>query len=194
MIKYQLVMVKTPIIVSNEKIMENDFVIDNGKVRRIVSGRDWRIPKGLMIYNKDSSKHTTITKDNLKVVAGFEDLPSIDWNGLGSEFGYVDVEELGEKTFPWMDFGSHQGYHVEGYVKGFKRAQELNDKKFSLDDLKEVFEMARDRKPNYGGFTYDNWEDYYNEMVVNNSLSGPKVFNIEVKIDNDCEIKILRKL
>lgn len=166
MMETKLIMLDNPIIVSDER--------DSGK----------------LAYNPETFKvqffasHPKYDEDGLKIIAGLPDLPSIDWNSLEEEFGWVDVE----KIYPTnqgglMSMATLIQYNNSLKQEGFKKAQSLNEKKFSLEDMKYIFECGR----NY----QNNAEITFKESM--NYIQQPKVFSIEVEKENN-SIKIIRKL
>lgn len=172
----QLILLDTPIIVSNEEIKEGDkcYHID--------------LNKGEIDTVYDKTKYHTWTdngvdKDRMfrKIIAGLPELPQINWNGLESEFGYVDVEKLANNT--WDD------NHIterRAYQQGFKKAQELNDKKSTLEDMKEAMKnvsleiLTIDGELNSGSpaIVY-KWIKRYIE-----SLPKHRAFSIEVEMES----------
>ncbi len=181
----ELIMLDTPIIVSDEEITKlesgTSYYDGEGNIRKWSTGNMYNI------YSK-------------KIIAGIEGLPKIDWNGLEEEFGYIDVEKLSIEKF---GNSLHHARTRSAFIKGFKKDQSLNEKKFSLEDMKEAY--------------HQGWYDKAENKVDNRdkfiqSLQQPKVFDIEVemkpiylsilkekvlgyrpKITNN-SIKILRKL
>ena len=86
------------------------------------------------------------TDDNPK-----HNLPSIDWNGLEEKFGVVNVEKLAIESFSLKiktSRGRNYSYDNEqnriGFIEGFKKAQSLNDKEFSLEDMVQAFFKGRE--------------------------------------------------
>lgn len=69
----------------------------------------------------------------------------------------------------------HFGF-VKGYEEGYKAAQ---SKQFSLEDIKEAFNAAREKYTGYRGNVYDSADEYVDELLYNQSLSTqqlPKEF------------------
>jgi hypothetical protein len=98
-------------------------------------------------------------------------------------FGVVDIEkQLSESDLKSFD-GSYDNFHcqVEAFKKGFKKAQSLNDKKFSLEDVKKTIEMAQ--SDSFGDKIFD-----YNENKIIETLQQSKVFDIEVEIEDYKEV------
>lgn len=172
----KLIMLDTPIIVSDNTLLEeNDFFVGYPNYNKIFQ---WNmgtgIHEGKSVYAK-------------KIIAGIEGLPRIDWNGLEEEFGWVDVEKLAEEQYPYQktpvsnyaqDLNSDKKI---GFIKGFKKAQSLNDKKFSLEDMKKaVFKVYKNgiRSPKEGKQSFN---EILNEIIQ--SLQQPKVLDIEVEME-----------
>lgn len=112
-------MLDNPIIVSDEEVKNGD--------------------KSLRTFINDSIKFYGNKNYKIeKIIAGTEGLPSINWNGLEEEFGWTDIERL---TKEWYDSEKFQSSHIADYksfYQGFKKAQELNEKKFSLEEVETI--------------------------------------------------------
>lgn len=168
-------MLDNPIIVSDEEIKEGDkcYHID--------------LNKGEIDTVYDKTKYHTWTdngvdKDRMfrKIIAGLPGLPQINWNGLESKFGYVDVEKI--STDMGNEFYIYRNYDFEnGVRKGFKKAQELNDKKFSLEDIENAF-YAKENA------SYKEKQIFFEEFIQ--SISRSKAFSIEVEMEScsDCHL------
>ena len=187
--KTQLIMLDTPIIVSDEEITKlesgTSYYDGEGNIRKWSTGNMYNI------YSK-------------KIIAGIEGLPKIDWNGLEDKFGWVDVEKLSIEKF---GNSLHHARTRSAFIKGFKKAQSLKEKKFSLEDMRVAW--------------LDGWQQDQNErqelkqtgfIEFIRQLQQPKVFDIEVEMKpiylsilkekvlgyrpkiTDNSIKILRKL
>lgn len=157
-------MLYTPIIVSDEEI----------KNLQSVKGK-WHIEKSLII-NQFPYYLTDLSECKL-IIAGIEGLPKIDWNGLEEEFGWIDVDDLASTIADDI----HENWHVGeerdcaylGAVQGFKKAQSLNEKKFSLEDMFKCFQAGIDYEKE-GSILQPDAHGYIQ------SLQQPKVFDIEV--------------
>ena len=159
--KYKLIMLPNPILVSDEEKQIFDRVW-NSDVEKILRVSEVFMPHGN------------------KIIAGIEGLPKLDLSVIAEEIGWVDVEKLAEEnadSFVW-DFESPEGNgyidHVEGFKEGFKVAQSLNEKKFSEEDLRKAIEWAN----NGGG---SSLSESANTFIK--SLSQPKVFDVEVEME-----------
>ena len=176
-------MLNTTIIVSDEKVNIGDWYNSN------------------LGINKLGETTRNVEKYRQKVIAGIEGLPSIDWNGLEEEFGWVDVKSaIGdieechyESPVDFLGTGDNSKIadseekrwdsKFRNALNILKKAQFLNDKKFSLDDIKKAIEMTREGK---SSFKFDNEGIVYKytEEEIIQSLSTqhlPKVFDIEVE-------------
>lgn len=157
--------------------------------------------------------------DIKKIIAGIEGLPSINWNGLKEEFGLIDVEKVSLdetnsdrnkelRNHNYKDLSSFiedetkQNHHrkkvilVQGseYLRGFKESftkfQSLNDKKFSLEDIKAAIDFGKNIRgeksfinDNFGS-PYIDYEDTTDETIeFIQSLQQPKVFEIEIELE-----------
>lgn len=114
-------MLETPIIVSDEEVYRGNFAINSkNEIIQIDSRHEYP-------YNKYGWR---------KIIAGIEGLPSIDWNGLEEEFGWVDAETILKKQY-W-DTSINLPFN-QGYITGFKKALSLNEKKFSLEEARLIW-------------------------------------------------------
>lgn len=111
-------------------------------------------------------------------------LLSINYNGLGEEFGIFDVDKLAEISSLPKKFLSespfHEKHHKEGFIEGFKKNQSLNDKKFSLDDIRNAFDEGLDSQ-----YEEDNESIQGRKENYIQSLQQPKVYDIEGIVEND---------
>lgn len=92
---------------------------------------------------------------HFKIVAGVEFLPSIDFSLLSEEdcktIGWVDVEKLAEKIVINNNPNGAENFSmsvfnglVKDIINGFKIAQSLNDKMFSLEDMTSFAKFSVD--------------------------------------------------
>lgn len=170
---YKLIMLDNPILVSDEEIKENDFVYRH-------------YPDGGSHIGKSLQKSDNLKKERVfKIIAGIPSLPSIDFSALSEEdckkIGWVDVERIANELFePHSSNILSPQYAMRNYfIRGFKAAQFLNEKKYSEEDLRKAFEAGQLDKSN-------NW--YGNDFTqFFQSLSQPKVFQVEVEMENDYE-------
>ena len=76
-----------------------------------------------------------------KIIAGIEFLPSIDFSLLSEEdcktIGWVDIYQLA-----FNECGNDSNGKAN-FIRGFKTAQSLNDKMFSLEDIDNAYIQGR---------------------------------------------------
>lgn len=131
-----------------------------------------------------------------KIIAGIEGLPILDLSAIAEKIGWVDVEKLAEQQFPNFELILKEDWHSikNGFVDGFKAAQSLNEKKFTLSEMEQCWLQAQecvlgtDDFPMGGNnFKYPSFKEYIQ------SLSKPKEYNIEcIKEGNTIKVtKIL---
>lgn len=172
--KLTLIMLDTPIIVSDEKLKVFDnffFQIDD----------IYDILKVESEFHLDRIKDI---KENFKIIAGLPELPQIDFNEFEEHLGVVDVEKLSiEHCKPDYDkFGGELEYVERQYwIRGFQAAQKLNEKKFSLEDMANLWQFIVDGAKQLmlsGTTEVSSFNDYVK------SLQQPKVFDIEVEMES----------
>ena len=175
--KTQLILLENyNIIVSDEEIKEDDSIYEE------ISGIFSPYEKGDIVQNPK------------KIIAGLPELPSIDYNGLEEKYGIVDVRELCNNDYIKYYSGESISTidYVNGYLQGFKTAQSLNDKKFSLEDVNKVIKMAREGFTCIGGSSTDTVDDgeaddcvdwSHTENDIIKSLQQPKNWLVEVEME-----------
>ncbi len=181
------------IIVSNEKIRYGDRICVNNTIlvcRGFNDLLDIECDNGLC-YDKRYCK---------KVIAGVENLPMIDYNGFGYLFGRIEISKLAiiDANRVWCDdkrLNGQRGFngHIVGFIEGFKAAQQLNNKKFSEEDVRKAIQIARENEP----LVIDNKDCYsihFTEEQIIESLEEPKVFNIEVELIEQGSINSIVKI
>ena len=158
--KTKLVLLENPIIISDEtpnKLYEGFYFIDSE------------------LFHTSKTMLQTGCKE---VIAQSH---QIDWNGLEAEFGYVDTYKLFCEVDGTCDRGQYE--HLL-FDSGFKKAQELNDKKFSLEEY-ELSDLIRLSFLKHGR---NSWLSISRDVIE--GLSQPKVFDIEVEMEgcSDCHL------
>lgn len=182
---YKLIMLPNPILVSDEEIVCGDMLLSkNYSVFR--SEYQSRLPE----YNNDSQVR--------KIIAGIEGLPKLDLSAIAERIGWIDVEKVKFDYFESVTFGwdveslERYSYEVqqdaEAYVKGFKAAQSLNEKKFDEKDLYGLLKLIG-QKGYYvecDGTVYANAFDGGDVVDVvkeySESLSKPKEYQVELNV------------
>lgn len=168
--KTQLIMLDIPIIVSDEKIKVGDLYLTS----------DHRIVQWSKEFEEEWGDDIAFLPK--PIIAGIEGLPSIDWNGLEEEFGWVDVEKLSKVDikFHHKNIQEREIDYILGYEDGFKKAQSLNEKKFSLDDMQIAL---RKLSQSYDkGYSRELDVDFQEaDSIIKSLQQQPKVFDIEVE-------------
>ena len=88
-------------------------------------------------------------------------------------FGVVDVERLANETFTETNLSLkeyEEGLHI-GFKEGFLKAMELNDKLFTLDDMKEAYGR---------GFLQQGIKSF-NSLIQ--SLQQPTEIDVEIEME-----------
>lgn len=180
-------MLENPVIVSDEEIKEGDCVLyQHPKQVGIVEPSIHKVinPNYSLVqpaYRVHFDTGWGVIEGCKKVIAQSH---QIDWNGLEPEFGYVDVEKLAYQVYPVSkdtrnNITNYDVMSIERsyWIKGFKKAQELNDKKFSLEDMEKAFEEGC----LYGGESEEKQKRHF-DWFLDKYKSQPKVFDIEVEM------------
>lgn len=155
---------REPIVVSDEKIGYSERYIDE-------------------VFNIGTAakNNAGFYKNCKKIIAqGFS---QIDFKeGLESKFGVVDVKKLADDW--WKNNPKNKDYALweqrNGFIEGFKVAQELNTKKFSEEDMREAIAES-----------WNSCEDNENEetftqcfnRIIQSLLKPYQVFDVEVEME-----------
>lgn len=189
--KYQLIMLPNPIVVSDEELTLGDTLKDC-----------FYFFKGKVI-KREYSHH----KEGKKIIAGIPELPTIDFSALSEEdckkIGWVDVENLANEKFPdestagWKD--SFSPRERRGFITGFKAAQSLNEKNFSEEDLIKAIELACEEGMLIQRTLNDKVKLPFNRIIEYRknyiqSLSQPKVFDVIANLSDDNKSYIITKI
>ena len=164
-------MLPQPILVSYEEKTIDDtvFSFSDNNFFKLYNDR----------YPESQIEELNQSKNYKKIIAGIPELPSIDFSALSEEdckkIGWVDSEKLAVKECV-CDTGDC--VHVKSYIKGFKAAQSLNEKKFSEEDVIDAIKKARLNQEFPS--TYEQWD---NKSIIK-SLSQPKVFDCLVEMED----------
>lgn len=193
---YKLIMLPNPIVVSDEEPEIRDIVfLQNSynyisKVTDKIGGSCRDIVLEKMPESRDMG--TLDYREMKKIIAGIPQLPSIDFRGLSDDdckkIGWVDVEDFGGRWATLQATRSTDYWRAisNAYSQGFKTAQSLNEKKFSLEDIEKAL---------YGNLNKLNGErrQYIGFNTLKEKLSQPKIFDVEVQV-NQNSIKIIKIL
>ena len=169
------------IIVSDEKLKNGDLLAWKNEIHKYHSDAGYGL-KTYTDYSEKDGSSLVLNWSNLlgKLIASDNpehNLPIIDYNGLEEKFGIIDVVDLANdfaKLYP----DEEPAYF--GYVEGFKKSQSLNDKKFSLEDMRKITQAAFTIKSNNETLIED-FDKWFNIKIQ--SLQQPKVFDIEVEME-----------
>ena len=166
--KSQLIILpEYPIIVSDEEISVDDWRI------RVDSKNNYFVEQVTdNTYNYTSEKY-------FKIIAGIPDLPLIDFNGFERKFGIINYWAMGQKIAQ-KSKTSNKSAMRNGFVKGFKYCQSLNEKRFSLDDMRKLASAAFTIKSNNETLIED-FDKWFDNRIK--SLSQPKVFHIDIEME-----------
>ncbi len=160
----QLIMLDNPIIVSDKEIKVGDIAIDLTE--------DFGLKYQTFIVDQVTLEYSN--KECKKVVAQSH---QIDWNCLEDEFGYVDLNKLSMEWYDHAKFKSSLRADPESFSQGFKKHQELTDKKFQeAKELIEYFVNRCEEGSIRSRTTYAKYKSFLD------SLEQPKSFKIEVEM------------
>lgn len=138
--------------------------------------------------------------------------PQIDFSVLKEEeqkeIGWFDVESEAERDWVYKEYGFEVGYNpkrcvdgaiqkpkfINGYKKGFQKAQELlSDRRFTLTDVEKAIQMSRtliDGKSEFevedilgsADGTYGVKVKYPEKQIIQ-SISQPKSWKVELEME-----------
>lgn len=169
------------IVVSDEEIKKNNYIEYNKNIYKCSKV----IGSEIIVYEKDKYAGSFEKRSCLKIIASDNpeyNIQSIDYNGLEEQFGIVDVERLA--NLHKVNISAH--WSKESFKQGFKKAQELNNKKFSLKDMKRIFSEGM-LLPNSKIQDSDN---IFNELIKSIQY---KVFDVEIETEvSNNSIKIIK--
>lgn len=147
--KYKLIMLPNPILVSCEKPTEW-YLDDTYTIRKSFT---------------DDEYYWSKRPEYKKIIAGIEGLPILDLSAIAERIGWVDVEKVKSDYFKSVTFGwdveslERYSYEVqqdaETYAKGFIASQSLNEKKFSEGDLEDFYIWKDEER--WFGFSDGKW-------------------------------------
>lgn len=178
-----------PIIVSDDKIKVGDNIYEIDQDNINIAGEEY-------IAN---------TTDK-KIIAGIPGLPSIDFNGLEDEVGYINLLKLAS-DFANLELMKNElsgnRYNLRtSFMEGFEAAQSLG-KEFTKEDMMcayyegtnigAAFESICDGHDNMESIKEAEEYSKDAEKVFINFLNSPKTFDIEVEAINN-KIKIIKIL
>jgi hypothetical protein len=103
---------------------------------------------------------------------------------VADEIGWIDVEEMANEKYKYcnkdnLDKITEDEIHnyKNGVKQGFQKAQELNQKKYSEEDLVKAMDKAREEIKNSVGNIHYSFD--YNTIIQ--SLSQPQQYSVEAQ-------------
>jgi hypothetical protein len=100
----------------------------------------------------------------------------IDFNGFEKDFEFHKSYDMAYKHCKKVK--SNSGYY--DFIDGFNAAMKINEKKFTLDDMLKAFNYSESLE------TSDNFDSFID------SISKPKMWNIDIEINTHESIKIVK--
>lgn len=175
--KTQLILLATPIIVSNEAVKLDEWCIEihNGPSLAPKTTPKFTDGMGNTWWLRQMNMNCQANDPECKkVIAGLPKFPSIDFNGFEEQLGIIDVNKLAkEKCKEIDDFG----FSEKGFIEGFKAAQKLNEKNNIFEDLNVLLHSKKHC------FTFpDGFREFQKSII--DYLTQPKVFDIEVEMED----------
>jgi len=156
-----------------------------------------------MILHKINNIYSLM--DNDKMIASSDLDFQIDYEikALSKEncdhiFGVVNVDKLTKdlrekfeiKYNIGRDIPTHKGYYIirgldyqVGVIDGFNKALELNDKLFTVEDVKKAFNAGWVQRHNEEGSHYKNME------ILIQSLQQPTEIEVEIEMEDIIQLK-----
>lgn len=178
--KAQIVLLGNPVIVTDEEIKEQDGC--------------WIIDFRTNAIAQNINNYIKVWNENCKKIISHN--KPIDYNGI--DFGIVDVEKLCFDLLgiPLEHLDSEDHSKLDFGITCFNASQQLNEKKFTLEEMRMAFEAGKKleywRNNNVMPNRFPNPEfQSLNEFTT--SLSIPKTFNVEIE-ETPTNIKIIKKL
>jgi len=166
----KIIMLPTPIIVSDEEIKNGDAWV-------YINQKEWDIEQDytITVNNLGSEWFEKLwDKANYKKVISHS--KQIDYNGI--DFGVADLLQA-------KSVAQDLCCNVSDFMSGVRYSQQLNEKKFNLEELEKCWIQAT-RK------TLEPLkQDGFSAFVA--SLFLPKTYDIEIE-ESENTIKILKKL
>lgn len=152
-------------------IKEHDYVLHGNIVCAIVGGKDWRIPKGLMIFNHIKLYYQTICKDNYKVIAYYPlskeakelDLPLLP-NPFKAENKEIQIDKLA-KEYINKEYSSYgvKSALIDIFKEGYKTTQV---KQFTIEDVRKAFEYYAFATISNQPYNKEELDDEFNKFIT----------------------------
>jgi hypothetical protein len=173
--KFKLIMLDTPIIVSDDECKVGDKCITNGGLGRI----------GVDVFQNN----VDYTIKPLKIISENPDFSLLNEVDC-IKIGYVNADKLAEHSSE-MQEGTYTPQHKitykHGFIDGLKSSQFRNDKMFSLDDVERAFNVGVNAQFEVVQLNKTNVFDFLQNKLyqLTQSLHQPKVFDVVI----ECEYK-----
>lgn len=178
--KTQLIMLPQPILVSNEEIKENDWYYSSQGVLQSTKSY-FEDKRGLRTYYLTHELWSFLCQ---KIIAGIPKLPAIDFSALSEKeckvIGWIDLEKLARDAVSASNSVDVKLVR-EVWKNGFETAQSLNEKKFTLSDLKSAFSHYAFTSTSQQPYSDKELDEAFDKFV--SALSRPKVFDVEIETE-----------
>lgn len=119
-----------------------------------------------------------------KIIAGIPELPSVDFSALSEKeckvIGWIDLEKLARDAVSASNSVDVKLVR-EVWKNGFKTAQSLNEKKFTLSDLKSAFSHYAFTSTSQQPYSDKELDEAFEKFA--SVLSRPKVFDVEIETE-----------
>lgn len=178
-----------PILVIDEHAIDNDVVMYVKSCFRLKNGNLYDLNSNVWrcMPNPDARKQPF-----QKVIAGVSVLPSIDWSALSEEdcmkIAWFDANAYCDKVLKNGLFIDNikQNYSLAQLSQiysliyfAFETGKTLNEKKFSLEDMKTAITAAW----MFGQRQENNLSDSIDLIIQSFSQTQPKVFDVEIEME-----------
>lgn len=180
--KYSLIMLTNPIIVSDEKITEESYVYGGEQgifISRFIEQHPERFTNcKKVVAAKGMPRITRVPEIDVSLLTP-NDLDIIKWvdvDSYSTQFANLIKGIAPIDDAAWLNAKEH-------YAFGFGKSQHLNQKKFSIEDIEKAVRYGRDYRDS---LLFE--EDFaVNFKLFVQSISKPKVFGVELEMEEITE-------
>lgn len=175
-------------------MLPNPILVDNKKEYHSKSGDFWYDIFLQKIQYCDSDDSVGLLRGK-KIIAGIEGLPKLDLSAIAERIGWVDVEKLAITKFGDGDYAAEAKM---GFRYGFKTAQSLNEKKYTLADIQEAWESGKHYGTtecefyNTDSVSRTQYEKCETKEQFIQELSKPKEYNVVDYTQEGNTIKVIK--
>jgi len=206
MIKYKLIQFRDNkiVLLSNETIKKKDWYYtepySNLSIRKCMDDTyDFTHCQKIIAANYQIEVKAEREGNNVWI--NLLSFPTLNLSLVENQLGIINIEKLAETEANKIDYNSPEGNgyvdfvdFVDGYTQGFTQSEELNKKKFTLEDLKKAIELAKEGSIGYYApdspcYYFDNSEDDIIKILLK-----PKEWNVEIQVEENNQIKIIKIL